>query len=104
MLSVMKPTTALKIGLLVAIGLSASYGCRDKGVEPQPVEYNVYIAALDWVDGVATDPLFILDAESMDVIDSIPRIGSLWDMEVSPDGRWLYTFVHRGDALGKNGE
>jgi hypothetical protein len=81
--------------------LAATLACNDKGTEPEPVKYNVYIAALDWVDGVATDPLFILDADSrLEVIDSIPQIGSLYDMEVSPDGRWLYTFVHRGAVYG----
>jgi hypothetical protein len=84
----------LRLLVLVIAGLGLA--CHDKGTEPGPVKYNVYVAALDWVDGVATDPLFILDADSsLEVIDSIPRIGSLYDMEVSPDGCWLYTFVHR---------
>ncbi|MEW5876222.1 MAG: hypothetical protein AB1752_13715 [Candidatus Zixiibacteriota bacterium] len=81
------------------LGLSLA-GCNDDPVRPGPVHYNVYIAALDWVDGVATDPLYIIDADSMVVIDSIPQIGSLYDMEVSPDGRFLYNGVHRGVGSG----
>jgi hypothetical protein len=60
---------------------------------PKEVRYNDYIAALDWVDGIATDPLYITDADSMAVIDSIPQFGLVYDMEVSPDGRFLYNSV-----------
>lgn len=88
----------VRVGLTV-LGLSLA-GCNDDPVRPGPVHYNVYIAALDWVDGVATDPLYIIDADSMVVIDSIPQIGSLYDMEVSPDGRFLYNGVHRGVGSG----
>ncbi|MBD3298472.1 MAG: hypothetical protein GF341_07455 [candidate division Zixibacteria bacterium] len=92
--------TVIQITMSVVV-LVAVLGCDDDGpVEPGDVRYNIYIAALDWVDGNATDPLYIIDADSMVVIDSIPRIGSLHDMEVSPDGRWLYTFVHRGSVSG----
>ncbi len=88
----------VSVGVVLLAGCA---GCDDDGpTKPGEVRYNIYVAALDWVDGIATDPLYIIDADSMVVIDSIPRIGSLHDMEVSPDGRWLYTFVHRGSISG----
>ncbi len=89
----------VSVGVVLLAGCA---GCDDDGpTKPGEVRYNIYVAALDWVDGIATDPLYIIDADSMVVIDSIPRIGSLHDMEVSPDGRWLYTFVHRGSIAGR---
>lgn len=95
-----KMRTVIQITMSVVV-LVAGLGCDGDGpVQPGEVKYNIYVAALDWVDGVATDPLYIIDADSMEVIDSIPQIGSLWDMEVSPDGRWLYTYVHRGSIAG----
>lgn len=90
----------LMAGLWAGSLMVGPVGCGEPPTKPGPVKYNVYVAALDWVDGNATDPLFIIDADSMVVIDSIPQIGSLWDMEVSPDGRWLYTYVHRGSQYG----
>jgi len=92
----MKERQLISLLLVAAFATGIFGGCEDLAVEPEPEHYNMYVAALDWIDGTATDPLYILDAESMDVIDTIPQVGSLRDLEVSPDGKWLYAYVHRG--------
>ncbi len=88
----------VKLLILGALATVVSGGCERAAIEPELEQYNIYIAALDWVDGIATDPLYVLDAQTLEVIDTISQVGSLWDMEVSPDGRWLYAYVHRGSA------
>lgn len=64
-------------------------GCKDKGSDPVPVSDLVYIY------GTSSRSIFILDADSLHVLDSIPNIGfhsnDVEDMVVTPDGRWLFT-------------
>jgi hypothetical protein len=70
-------STTMLAGLLVA--------CNHKGNEPEPVKCNIYLNNAD------TGMIYVIDADSLAVTDSIPGIGLALAMAVSPDGRWLYT-------------
>ena len=63
--------------------------CNDKGHNPTPVKDLIYVHASQ--AGV----IYILDADSLAVVDSIPDIGFhvdyVEDMVVTPDGQWLFT-------------
>ena len=73
-------------------------GC-DKGVNHKPVKDLVYFF------DVGSTSIYMLDADSLTLIDSIPNVG-YWSgaseieyMVVTPDGRWLFT-SDAGNAKG----
>lgn len=43
--------------------------------------------------------ILVLDATSISVVDTISVTGEPWDVVVSPDGHWLYTFDRWGAGL-----
>jgi hypothetical protein len=60
---------------------------------PQPVVYSVYLGATGYKTEDAAsryDLVFVFDAESLTLRDSIPAPGAVLEMAVSPDGHWLY--------------
>lgn len=63
--------------------------CSDKGNNPKPVKDLIY------VHGTQAGVIYILDADSLAIIDSIPdigyHVGYVDDMAVTPDGQWLFT-------------
>jgi DNA-binding beta-propeller fold protein YncE len=78
---------------LSAIVLLASLlGC-DKATRPKDVRYNLYVGATH----LATSPedssfnrIYIYDADSLTLLDSIWQAHFTENLAVSPDGQWLY--------------
>ena len=70
--------------LFVVLAIATALACNDKPPQPKPVEYNIYYGNNEQGD------LYVLDAKSLTIIDSIPGIGPPYSMAVSPDGAWLY--------------
>jgi hypothetical protein len=67
-------------------------GCG-KTTKPEPVKYNIYLGAFGSREGTSAtrfDQFFVYDADSLTVRDSIPLPAMAVELEVSPDGRWLY--------------
>ena len=58
--------------------------CDGKGPDPEPVKYNVYYGSSD------QGHLYVLDADSLTIIDSIPGLDEVTGIAVSPDGAWIY--------------
>lgn len=88
-----KPTVAIPVKkvwpktlAMVAIALALA-GCHDTPVQPEPVKYNIY------VNVALSGTIYVVDADSLTVVDSIPDIGQALSMVSSPDGRWLYVQV-----------
>ncbi|HUU44977.1 MAG TPA: hypothetical protein VM118_04525 [Acidobacteriota bacterium] len=75
---------------LAAVGLAL--GCTSRrSVDPGPVKYNIYIGATKFSVRPNQHLLYIYNADSFQLVDSISLESFVFDMEVSPDGRWLYT-------------
>ncbi len=72
------------LGCIAAIGVSLFLiGCS-KPDKPKPLKYNIYVGCNN------TDQMYVYDADSLTLIDSIPGLGNSYSMVVSPDGRWLF--------------
>lgn len=86
-----------RIGVLsLVVGVFFLSGCSGrKATEPpaEPVQYNIYLNSL------VTGAIYIIDADSLTVIDSIPGIGWVLGMAASPDGRWLYVQADSGFTM-----
>ncbi len=89
---------ALSLPLGVAL-LGVVGGCHDKGTDPAPVKYSVYVGATTWIDDKQTDLIYVLDADSLGIHDSIPQPHYVDELAVSPDGRSMYVmeYVTPGD-------
>ena len=76
---------------LAALGLALACTSR-RGVEPGPVSYDIYVGAtFDWFSyGPGPSKLYIYDADSLTLHDSIPLESMAFDMAISADGRSLY--------------
>ncbi len=82
------------LGCIAAVGVSLLLiGCS-KPDKPKPLKYNIYVGCNN------TDQMYVYDADSLTLIDSIPGLGNSYSMVVSPDGRWLYVSVARGPVSG----
>ena len=76
---------------LIALGLFL--GCVSRrGLEPGPVRYNIYVGAtFGWFSyGPGPSKLYIYDADSLTLYDSIPLESMAFDMAISADGKSLY--------------
>ncbi len=81
-----------------------------KATKPKPVTCNIYISATGWHSTKPSsrfDQLYVYDADSLSLIDSIPLTSMADALEVSPDGRCLYAQCADGglfkiDALTRN--
>ena len=71
------------------------YACTDKGPQPVPAEYNIYYAS--WQRNL----IYILETDSLTIVDSIPDVGKVVSMEVSPDGDWIYAQTYEPAYLTK---
>jgi hypothetical protein len=82
------------VGLVTCLLLASGCG-DDTPVKHEPVPYNIYATANAYFDGVKTSVVYIYDADSLNLIDSIPlpNVGE-W-AHVSPDGRSLYITMWR---------
>lgn len=79
----------LAVGLAVVVATMSGLNCsKERGVNPKPeLSYRLYA-----VGGGLAPPLyyFEVDDSSHHIIDSISDIGSVYQMDISPDGRFLY--------------
>jgi hypothetical protein len=78
--------------VLAVLGCAVLIGCS-KPTKPKDVKYNIYISVAGYRDGTSAtrfDQLFVYDADSLTLRDSIPLRTMAMELEVSPDGRWLY--------------
>jgi len=75
---------------LLAGGLMLA--CSDKGTDPKPLKYNVYVGCDE--RGV----IYVLDADSLTVTDSLVGIGPTRSMALSPEGRWLYVQCQKDEG------
>ncbi|MBI5867155.1 MAG: hypothetical protein HZB43_02500 [candidate division Zixibacteria bacterium] len=81
-------------GCIAAIGVSLFLiGCS-KPDTPKPLKYNIYVGCNN------TDQMYVYDADSLTLIDSIPGLGNSYSMAASSDGRTLYVSVGRGPTSG----
>jgi hypothetical protein len=81
---------------LIAASLTLTIGCSDDPpVTPEPVAYNIYATANKYYDGEKESRVYVYDADSLTLLDSIPlpHVGD-W-AQVSPDGRSLYLVMWR---------
>jgi hypothetical protein len=91
-----RPGRARVINRMLWLGIMAaalSWGCDDKGTDPEDVNYNIYIGASYYRDSTAasrTDLLYLVSADSLTLLDSIPLPSPTYLLAVSPDGRWVY--------------
>lgn len=81
------------VGLTFSVLLGLS-GCKDKGTDPEPVKYNVYVGATTWIGDEQKDWIYVLDADSLGVLDSIPQPNYVNELAVSPDGHYLYVLEY----------
>jgi hypothetical protein len=80
----------LCLGIIVA---SLSWGCDGKSTDPENVNFNIYVGASYYADSSAEsrrDRLYIFDADSLVLLDSISLSAPSSVMAASPDGQWLY--------------
>ncbi len=81
------------LALLSVVVLAVYFtGCGDP-TKPKDVKYNLYVGATH----LATSPedssfnrIYIYDADSLTLLDSIWQAHFTWQLDVAPDGRWLY--------------
>lgn len=74
-------------GVVLGILVYALLGCNDQATTPEPAEYLIYL------NHPGSGAIYIIDANSLVIVDSIPGIGLVKDMVSSPNGRWLYAQV-----------
>jgi hypothetical protein len=81
----------LRGGIIALVTVVLALACSDNGTGPKSVKYNVYAGSSYSTGGRSMDgALYILDADSLTILDSIPHMGQVDDIAVSPDGRWIY--------------
>jgi len=68
---------------LLAGGLALACA-TERGLEPKPVRYNIY------ANENHTGNIYVIDADSLTVVDSIPGMGYVDNMVASADGRYLF--------------
>ncbi|MBI5867156.1 MAG: hypothetical protein HZB43_02505, partial [candidate division Zixibacteria bacterium] len=78
------------IRALVAIGMLIP-ACG-KTTKSQPVRYNIYIGG-GYNPSVSPGYLYVIDADSLSVLDSIPGFPSVRNVLISPDGRSAFLGV-----------
>ena len=84
-------TTSCRIAVVFALSLFWMLaGCNDKGTNPGPVKYNVYLGASTYMDDKQVDWIYVLDVDSLTVLDSIPQSFYINELAASPDGQYLY--------------
>ena len=76
---------------VVALGLVAACTSR-RGMEPEPVRYNIYVTAGGYDPGGVhwRNVLYVYDADSLHLLDSVPLSTGPFEMAVSPDGRSVF--------------
>lgn len=74
-----------------------SASCSKKSTNPEPTSYSIVV-----VDVGLSRSVFFVDPDSMAVVDSIPRVGLVYQGGVAPDGRSLFlaTMFEGGDPQG----
>jgi hypothetical protein len=76
-----------------AVLFLAGISCCSKSTKPKDVKYNIYISATGYrgdAESTRFDQFYVYDADSITLRDSIPLSTKALELEVSPDGRWLY--------------
>ncbi len=68
------------------LGLMLS--CSHKGSDSAQTKWNVYAGC------ASTGMIYVLDGDSLTILDSIPGMREVNKIEPSPDGRWLYVQSH----------
>jgi hypothetical protein len=84
------------LGVLGLLALGLSLACsKDKGNEPEPVEYRVYLGTADTRHLDPVYKFYIYDPDSLVLLDSLPV--TEWPLEagVSADGNTLYVLRDR---------
>ncbi|HUU46590.1 MAG TPA: hypothetical protein VM118_12740 [Acidobacteriota bacterium] len=79
---------------LVAVCLAVACTSR-RGIEPGPVKYNIYAATSG-----DTGLIFVVDADSFVVVDSIEVGYFVWSMVVTPDGRTIIAEIQVPEEYG----
>jgi hypothetical protein len=86
------------IAALSAVFILTSLAGCDKATKPKNVKYNLYVGATHI--GSAPDSsynrIYIYDADSLTLLDSISQAHFTAQLAVSPDGRWLYILDFTG--------
>ncbi|HUU45052.1 MAG TPA: WD40 repeat domain-containing protein [Acidobacteriota bacterium] len=77
--------TVIGIGLVV-IGLALACTSR-RGMDPEPLPYGIYVAATDYSITPVRFLVYVYDADSLQLLDSIPIPLEAGDMAVTPDGQ-----------------
>ncbi len=81
------------LGCIAAIGVGLLLiGCS-KPDKPKPVKYNLYVPATHLAAGQGDSSfnrIYIYDADSLTLHDSIWQAHFTESLDVSPDGEWLY--------------
>ena len=75
------------------VAFLAGICCCSKATKPKEVKYNIYISARGYREATSAtrfDQLFVYNADSLTIRDSIPLRTMAVELEISPDGRWLY--------------
>jgi hypothetical protein len=85
-------TRSFVAALSAVVVVASLVGCGDP-TKPKDVKYNLYVGATH----LATSPedssfnrIYIYDADSLTLLDSIYQAHFTWYLDVSPDGQWLY--------------
>ncbi len=85
-------------GIIAAVVacLALVAGCSDDSpVTHEPVHYNIYATANKYFDGEKHSRIYIYDADSLTLLDSIPLPNVGDAAVVSPDGRSIYQMMWR---------
>ncbi|MEW5702068.1 MAG: hypothetical protein AB1792_07565 [Candidatus Zixiibacteriota bacterium] len=83
------------LGALLLAG-AVALACSDKGTEPKPAGFNIYIAGTYWTDPYdvqsRVDQVYVVNGDGFGMVDSIRFPSPPLEAVPSPDGRWLYTW------------
>ena len=93
----LRSTAKLVIAAVTIAALAGLSGCS-KSTKPKQVRYNLYISASGYrgpEHSLHFDQFYVYDADSLTLRDSIPLPYMATELEVSPDGRWLYAQCNR---------
>jgi hypothetical protein len=91
------PVLRAVAGVALAVFACAVLPGCDKAIKPKEVKYNIYFAG-SWYQGRSGDDyiysrhLYVYDADSLTLRDSIPIPNQAVNLEVSPDGHGLYAW------------
>ena len=87
------PTWRMVVLAVAAAFVVASICCCSKSTQPRDVKYNIYIGAMHLAandDDSTYSRIYIYDADSLTILDSICREHEAESVCASPDGRSLY--------------